>query len=464
MSTPPILNDRYSLDRRIAAGGMGEVWQATDQVLGRQVAIKLLHQQYVADPTSRERFRAEARFAAALQHVGIAQVYDYGEQDRLVYLVMELVQGEPLSKILRQGGRLAPEAAMDFTGQAARALHAAHAAGIIHRDIKPANVMVTVDGTVKITDFGIARSGESAAMTQTGMVMGTAQYVSPEQATGQLVTPASDLYSLGVVAYECLTGAPPFAADTPVALALKHVHEEPPPLPEEIPEQVRALISALLAKEPADRPESGQEVADRAFLIRESMGAVDDVDAAEWRAVHDRAAGRTDAKPAVAAPTAVAATAVTQGTEDADNRAGTAPLAAMGSLPGGPKHGRKRRAALVTVAAVTVIVAGVISAGLLWNHPRHSKLIDGNRIAPPAQTIPTTQPQGPTPRPSRTPNQVLTSRHPTLDPSSMASSPTFPTPAPTRTIGSPKPTPSEPSTEPPPTTPGPTPTPGTQGG
>jgi eukaryotic-like serine/threonine-protein kinase len=222
MTTPLVLNHRYRLDERLASGGMGEVWKATDELLGRSVAVKLLKEIYFSDESFRMRFRAEARFAASLQHSGIAQVYDYGEQDDKAYLVMELVPGETLSRILSVEGRLSTDTALDIIGQAARALHIAHSAGIIHRDIKPANLMVTADGVLKITDFGIARGG-GATVTQTGQVMGTAQYVSPEQATGRKITPASDLYSLGVVAYECLAGMPPFAADTPIALALMHV-------------------------------------------------------------------------------------------------------------------------------------------------------------------------------------------------------------------------------------------------
>jgi eukaryotic-like serine/threonine-protein kinase len=456
MTTPLVLNDRYRLDRRLAAGGMGEVWQATDQVLSRSVAVKLLKQQFVADPTSRERFRAEARFAAALQHGGIAQVYDYGEQDELAYLVMELVPGEPLSKILTRVGRLAPEVTMDLIGQAARALHTAHTAGIIHRDIKPANLMVTDDSVVKITDFGIARGGGTEAMTQTGMVMGTAQYVSPEQATGQHITPASDLYSLGVVAYECLAGMPPFAADTPVALALKHVRDDAPPLPPQVPAPVRALVGELMSKEVADRPSGAQEVADRAYLIRESMGFVDDVTTAEDRAVRARVA----ATAAEAAVTAAAPTAAAPTTRSPAVPAGTTRMRAQ-DLPDEPppRRGGAGRAVLVAACAVAVIGAAVFTAGLMWKDPRHSKLIDGNRTAPVPTSSKTHSRHG-RHVPKRSTHRVLTPRRPTPEPSSTSSSPT---PKPTRTTTSPKPTPTRTSTASP-TTPGPTPTRSTKGG
>jgi eukaryotic-like serine/threonine-protein kinase len=266
-----LLNNRYRLLGLLATGGMGEVWQASDELLARPVAVKVLRREYASDEAARTRFKAEAQFAASLHHGGIAQVYDYGEQDDLIYLVMELVPGEPLSKILTRSGALSVEATLDLITQTARALQVAHTAGIIHRDIKPGNLMVTSDGTIKVTDFGIARAAAVSTLTQTGMVMGTAHYVSPEQASGQPITPASDLYSLGVVAFECLTGTAPFDADTPVAIALKHVRDLPPALPLEIPASVRELVRQLLAKRPTERLTSAQEVADQAYVIRESL-------------------------------------------------------------------------------------------------------------------------------------------------------------------------------------------------
>lgn len=271
MSVDLVLNDRYRLLEQLAVGGMGEVWRGTDEMLSRPVAIKLLRKEHVSDEAARTRFRDEARYAAALQHGGIAQVYDYGEQDETAYLVMELVPGRSLSKELVRAGRLDPEQVVDLVAQAARALQIAHSAGIIHRDIKPANLMITANGTLKITDFGIARGSQVSDLTQTGMVMGTVHYLSPEQASGKKVTGSSDLYSLGVVAYECLAGKPPFDADTPVAVALKHVSEPAPELPGDVPEPVRDLVDALLEKDPADRPVDAREAADRAYLIQEAL-------------------------------------------------------------------------------------------------------------------------------------------------------------------------------------------------
>jgi eukaryotic-like serine/threonine-protein kinase len=274
--TDYLLDGRYQLTELIASGGMGEVWRGTDTVLNRPVAIKLLSDTHAADESFRARFRAEARYAASLSHPGIARVFDYGESSQLggAYLIMELVNGEPLSAILDREGRLTPGATLDIIGQAANALHAAHQAGIVHRDIKPGNLLVTADGTTKITDFGIAtavRASQAAHLTQTGIVMGTAMYVSPEQATGATVTAASDIYSLGVVAYECLAGTPPFVAEQPLAIAIAHKHDPVPPLPDDVPPGVAELVMAMLAKAPEDRPETARHVADRAEVLRDGM-------------------------------------------------------------------------------------------------------------------------------------------------------------------------------------------------
>jgi eukaryotic-like serine/threonine-protein kinase len=270
-----VLDGRYVLIERIASGGMGEVWRGVDQILGRPVAVKLLSAAHAGDEQFRARFRAEARYAAALSHPGIARVYDYGEASPLggAYLVMELVNGEPLSAILERVGRLAPEVTLDIVSQAASALDAAHQAGIVHRDIKPGNLLIMADGTTKITDFGIAkaREAQAAQLTATGIVMGTALYVSPEQATGSTVTGSSDIYSLGVVAYECLTGEPPFVADQPLAIAIMHKHDPVPPLPPDVPRPVCDLVFAMLAKTPAGRPETARHVADRADVIRDAL-------------------------------------------------------------------------------------------------------------------------------------------------------------------------------------------------
>ena len=272
--TEYVLDGRYGLIERIATGGMGEVWRGTDQILGRPVAIKMLAAMHADDEQFRARFRAEARYASSLSHPGITRVFDYGEHSPLggPYLIMELVDGQPLSEILERYRRLDPYVVLDIVAQAARALDTAHQAGIVHRDIKPGNLLIMADGTTKITDFGIAKANSLQAvnLTATGIVMGTALYVSPEQATGSPLTGASDIYSLGVVAYECLAGDPPFIADQPLAIAIMHKHDPVPPLPPDVPRQVADLVYAMLAKTPEGRPDSALHVADRAEVIRDA--------------------------------------------------------------------------------------------------------------------------------------------------------------------------------------------------
>jgi len=272
-----VLGGRYRLTERIAGGGMGEVWQAEDTVLGRTVAVKLLRREYADDATFLARFRNEARHTAGLSHPGIALVYDFGEgteeEGGSPYLVMEHVPGEPLSTIVSREGPLPPERTLDIIGQAALGLQAAHDAGVIHRDVKPGNILVTPDGVVKVTDFGIARATNAVPLTQTGAIMGTAYYISPEQASGRSVTPASDVYSLGIVAYECLTGRRPFDGDTPVSVALAQVSQEPPALPADLPDPVRELVMRMLAKDPAARPASAGELGAEALALRPVVAA-----------------------------------------------------------------------------------------------------------------------------------------------------------------------------------------------
>ena len=274
--TDYLLAGRYRLTDRIAAGGMGEVWRGEDVLLNRAVAVKLLPTGRAGDEAFLARFRAEARYAASLSHPGIARVYDYGESAEFggAYLIMELVRGEPLAAILARAGRLSPDATLDIVSQAARALEAAHQAGIVHRDIKPGNLLVATGGITKITDFGIATAvaaTKASHLTETGMVMGTALYVSPEQATGAPVDASSDIYSLGVVAYECLAGHVPFTAREPLAIAYAHKHEPVPALPPDVPPAVADLVYHMLAKTPAERPAGARVVADRADMLRDAL-------------------------------------------------------------------------------------------------------------------------------------------------------------------------------------------------
>lgn len=259
---------RYVLDSRIAVGGMGEVWQATDTVIGRQVAIKILKDEYLGDPGFLERFRAEARHAALVNHEGIANVYDYGEEDGSAYLVMELVPGEPLSAVLERERTLPIDRVLDIVAQTSAALQAAHSAGLVHRDIKPGNLLITPENRVKITDFGIARIADQVPLTATGQVMGTVQYLSPEQASGHPASPSTDIYSLGIVAYEALAGKRPFTGESQVAIAMAQINDVPPPLPDTVAEPVRNLVMSSIAKKPADRPDSAANLARAAQALR----------------------------------------------------------------------------------------------------------------------------------------------------------------------------------------------------
>ncbi|PWU60042.1 serine/threonine protein kinase, partial [Micromonospora globispora] len=253
-----VLSDRYLLSERIATGGMGAVWRCTDTLLDRQVAVKVLLPSLVADPEFTTRFHAEARMMAALRHPGIVQVHDFGsatlaDGSQVSYLVMEYVDGEPLTTWVRRAGRLDPASTMSVVAQAARALHVAHLAGIVHRDVKPGNLLVKRDGSVVLVDFGIARSTTMAGITAANMVLGTASYMSPEQAAAQPVSPATDVYALGAVAYYCLAGRPPFEGENPLQVALRHVQDEPAPLPAGTPPAVIEVVRRALAKRPGDR-------------------------------------------------------------------------------------------------------------------------------------------------------------------------------------------------------------------
>ena len=258
---------RYRLKSRIAIGGMGEVWQAHDEVILRDVAIKILKPEYMGDPGFLERFRTEARHAAMVDPDGIANVFDYGEDSGSAFLVMELVPGDSLAKILERDKRLPGQKVMDIVAQTARALHEAHVAGLVHRDVKPGNLLITPEGKVKITDFGIARVADQVSLTATGQVMGTVQYLAPEQATGKPATPLTDVYSLGIVAYEALSGARPFTGETQMAIALSQINDAPAPLPTDVDPAIAALVMACLAKKPGARPDSALDLSEKAEAL-----------------------------------------------------------------------------------------------------------------------------------------------------------------------------------------------------
>ena len=266
-----VLSDRYEIHRRLARGGMAQVYLARDRALDRPVAVKELVAEFATDPSFVERFRREAQAAANLSHPNVVGVYDWGAQDGTYFIVMEYIDGPSLSKVLRSEGPLHPRRAAEVAAEVAAGLGFAHSRGVVHRDVKPGNVLLTRSGEAKVTDFGIARalSSPDEDLTQAGSVMGTATYFSPEQAQGLPVDPRSDLYSLGVVLYELVTGRPPFAGETPLAIAYKHVQDEAPfpsTVMSGLPRPLEAIIMKLLAKSPDGRYANAEEV--RADLNR----------------------------------------------------------------------------------------------------------------------------------------------------------------------------------------------------
>jgi eukaryotic-like serine/threonine-protein kinase len=267
------LGGRYVLDERVASGGMADVWAADDEVLQRRVAVKVMRPDTDHEELFALRFRDEALHSAALIHTNIATLFDYGEDDGVAFLVMELVDGKPLSALIKERGRIDADQVRSIVGQCALALGVAHEIKVVHRDVKPANILVRDDGLVKLTDFGIARAIDASGHTRAGDLLGTPSYISPEQALGRPATGASDLYALGVVAHEMLCGAKPFEKPTPIATAMSHLHEPPPPLPDDVPEDLAGVIEDMLEKDPRDRPENARAVAIRLGLAdHEIMG------------------------------------------------------------------------------------------------------------------------------------------------------------------------------------------------
>ncbi|MFP1666674.1 serine/threonine-protein kinase [Gardnerella leopoldii] len=249
-----LVHHRYRLDRRLAQGGMGEVWKGFDIQLGRIVAIKALRTDTVNVEAKLRRLRAEAHNSANLAHPNIAALFDYYEHDGIGFLIMEYVPSKSLADLYHKEKIIEPTKLLPILIQTARGLFVAHSHGVIHRDVKPANIMVSDTGNVKITDFGVSYSSDQEQITQDGMVVGTAQYISPEQAQGEQATAQSDIYSLGVVAYEGLCGHRPFTGATPVDIAAAHVNDPVPPLPENVDLQLQQFIMSMLAKNPKDRP------------------------------------------------------------------------------------------------------------------------------------------------------------------------------------------------------------------
>lgn len=356
---------RYELSSRIAVGGMGEVWKATDALIGRTVAIKILKDEYMGDPGFLERFRAEARHAALVNHEGIANVFDYGEEQGSAFIVMELVPGEPLSAIIEREGRLPSDRVLGIVAQTATALQAAHDAGLVHRDIKPGNLLITPEGRVKITDFGIARIADQVPLTATGQVMGTVQYLAPEQASGHTATASTDVYSLGIVAYECLAGKRPFTGESQVAIAMAQINDTPPPLPDDIPDPVQRLVLACLAKDPDDRPQSAAKLAQAATALHRGNLQL----AASYVPQVLPAAAATTVMPATNRLDDAATTALPQTTVLPESQ-----LAAGGDAEGEAEQGeenKKKRSPwtwpLITLAALLLLIGGGTAIALLSN-------------------------------------------------------------------------------------------------
>ncbi|MEQ4304563.1 serine/threonine-protein kinase [Plantactinospora sp. B6F1] len=361
-----LLGGRYRLDERVATGGMGDVWRATDVVLGRRVAVKVLLPSLLTDPDFIARFRAEARMLATLHHPGIVQVFDYGEDElpsgRTDFLVMEYVDGEPLSARIRETGRLSVVDAMRVVAQVAQALHAAHRGGIVHRDVKPSNLLVQADGNVRLLDFGVARSVNITSITSSNAVPGTALYMAPEQAAGKPVSAATDIYALGAVAYQCVAGQPPFTGENPLQVAVKHLHEDPEPLPADVPGPVAELIGRALAKDPADR------YPDAAALAAAARAAANhpEVLAAE------AAGGVEQSGIAPAEPTAVTGLGVLAGAAGSTGGTGTGEPSTLTDNPVVGPGGRDREPGLgvLTLAGVAAVVglgAAAVTALIAFN-------------------------------------------------------------------------------------------------
>ncbi len=355
-----LIADRYRLVARIAGGGMGEVWRGVDTVLDRPVAVKVLRSEHAQDADFRERLRREARAAGSISHAHAVPVYDFGDETQvngphLSYLVMQFVDGPALAERLHTGA-IGVEQTLRVIEETASALQAAHSAGIVHRDIKPGNILLDPEGAFKITDFGIARAGDALPLTRTGMLTGTAKYLSPEQAGGKSATPASDIYSLGVVAYQCLSGRVPFEDGNEVAIALAQIQDDPPDLPPEVPASVNKLVMSMLAKDPEDRPSSAGAVVFAAQSLR--GGLMTGEPTAAYAAADVATAGD--------ATQAMAAAPVAAGIDGQSTAAMEVPHPSREQTPARAAVPRRRRPLMLLMLAVAAfaLIAGVGAAFL----------------------------------------------------------------------------------------------------
>jgi serine/threonine-protein kinase len=384
----------------IAAGGVGQVWRASDLLLDREVAVKLLRPEYADHPDTLERFRAEAKHAGSLTHPCVARVYDYGNAGLAIppYLVMEYVNGPSLADMLAVDP-VHPVLALDVAAQAAAGLDAAHRIGLVHRDVKPGNILIGADGLVKITDFGIAHAAGSAPITGPGLVMGTTQYMAPERIAGGQATPASDLYALGILIYECLTGLPPYDGGTAEVMA-GHLYLPMPPLPAGVPPELGELITRLTAKDPAARLSDAAEAAAIATRLRDALAADAGLTvaapayagAATGSHAGAGAAADVDAlftgpAPQQAGPGMTGQTAVLDDRPPRQPRQPRQPGTPPDSPSGRPVRTGRRRA--TTLAAGVTVLAGAGVAWLLATGALHdSPAADHMTVSPPATTAP----------------------------------------------------------------------------
>src|SRR6266511_3466726 len=393
-TTPLLLGDRYEVGRLLGAGGMAEVFEGRDRLLARRVAIKVLLAEFAQDPSFLVRFKREAQAAASLSHPNIVAVYDTGVEGATNFIVMEYVEGRTLRDLLRIGGPPPPDRAAGIAADACGALAAAHARGLIHRDVKPANVMLTGDGTVKVMDFGIARATTSEPITQTHAVIGTAQYISPEQVEGREVDARSDLYSLGCMLYEMLTGRVPFSGESPIAIAYRHVREDPVP-PRRIDPRVPPAFEAITLRAMAKNPDHRYQTA------------------AEMEADLERALG---GRPIAAAAVGGLGAAATQAMPRALTHQPTTHLdePGPGGYPATPEKRSRRAVLLLSFVAVLLAVAtfAVVARNASPNTPQSALTTLPTTLSPP--TLPTTTTVAPdTTRQTTTTAQTTTTVAPT---------------------------------------------------